>query len=507
MTTIAGIASSDTNFSILVSVIEFIDAEKGTAYIDTLNNAAADLTVFAPTNAAFGQLATDLGFSGDTTDAVAVTEFLSTLGADTLEAVVTYHVSVGSLSSGDIAAAGSVTTLQGGIIDASELPTLGDNEPDLIDPSLIATDIMAENGVVHVIDRVLLPIDLPDNDAPTVTGLVLETSGAEGFDGNGADFDILRDSVIAADLAGVLDDDTQDFTVFAPTDSAFVGLSQTLGYEGSDEAGAFGHLVDALRLLNEGNDPIELLSTVLTYHVAGQSLQASQVIATGEVETLQGGTLTLDGLSLVDADPDFSNPNLIATDLQASNGVVHVLDGVLLPVDLLSTDGANDVDFVIANDGRDFLRTGRDNDLIDAKGGKDVVFAGAGDDLVLAGAQRDKVFGGSGNDTLKGEAGSDFIRGGRGNDLIDGGKDNDYLFGGRGADTFVFAEDDGHDLIVGFRSGKDKIDLSAYGFESFDEIEGAISERGFRTEIDLDDTEITLLGLRGHSLDEGDFIL
>lgn len=506
MTTIAGIAAADPQFSILVAAIGFIDSEKGTDYLGTLSDPTQSLTVFAPTNAAFAQLAIDAGFVGDATDTGAVTAFLTTLGADTLETVVLYHVSGGIQTSTDIAAAGSVSTLQGSTIDASELPTLGDNEPDLINPSLIATDIGADNGVVHVIDRVLLPIDLPGNDAPSITGLVLETSGATGFDTNGEDFDILREAVIAADLAGTLDN-AGDFTVFAPTDAAFVGLSQTLGYEGDDEAGAFTYLADALRLLNGGNDPIELLSTVLTYHVAGQSLQASQVLAAGEVTTVQGGTITVDPdtLTLGDADPDIADPGLIATDLQASNGVVHVLDGVLLPADLLPSNGRNDVRFEIADDGRNFIRTGRDNDLIDAKGGNDWISARAGDDLVLAGDGNDKVFGGRGNDTLKGEDGHDKIFGGRGNDIIDGGGGNDRLLGGWGNDTFVFNEGDGHDTIYDFRAGRDKIDLSAFEFESFDEVEHLIHKRFFSTEIDLGDTEIRLIGWQ--RLDADDFIL
>lgn len=580
MTTIAGIAAGDSNFSILVSAIQFIDAEKGTNYLGVLSDPTQSLTVFAPTNAAFGQLAADLGFAGDVTDTDAVTAFLTTLGADTLETVVTYHVSPGTQLAADIAAAGTVSTLQGGTIDAGELPTLGDAEPDLIDPSLVATDITADNGVVHVIDRVLLPIDLPDNDAASITGLVLNTSGATGFDANPDDFDLLRESVIAADLAAALDDSAADLTVFAPTDGAFVGLSQTLGYDGTDEAGAFSYLVDALRLLNGGNDPVELLTTVLTYHVSGQSLQASQVLASATIPTLQGGELTVDAgsLTLGDAEPDLADPALVATDIQASNGIVHVIDGVLLPADLLQSDGSGDVDFVIGDDGFDLIRTGLDNDLVDGKGGHDLISAGAGNDLVLGGDGGDTILGGSGDDTLKGEAGrdiisarwgndvvsggddndniyggsghddlsgdggndfisggsghdsvdggmgddllhggsgndiitggdgDDFITGARGHDVIEGGAGNDTLFGGWGVDTFVFGAGDGHDVILGFRPGQDKIDLSAFDLTT-GELQDAIHPRLFRTEIDLGNTEITLLGTWAFQLDADDFIL
>lgn len=527
MATFAAIASGDSNFSILVATLTYIDDNlPGSALVATLDDPGQDLTVFAPTNAAFAALAADLGYAGDPADTGAITTFLvDNVPVATLNQVILYHVSGGAQSSGDIAAAGTVATLQGGAIDATSLPTLGDAEPDLLDPSLVATDIAADNGTLHVIDRVLLPVDLPGNDAPSILDLVLSTSGASGFDTNGADFDLLREAVIAADLAGTLGDAGVDLTVFAPTDAAFVGLSQALGYEGADEGGALSYLLDSLRLLSGGEDPIPLLTEVLTYHVAGESLQSSQIIAEGSVQTLQGGTLTLDGLSLVDAEPDVADPSLIATDIQANNGIVHVLDGVLLPADLLQSDGSNDVDFVFGDDGRDRIRTGRDNDLIDAKDGNDIVSAGSGNDVVLGGGGRDYIFAGRGDDVAKGEDGNDRMFGGRGNDelyggaghdkifggsgddTIDGGTGNDRMFGGRGNDVFVFNQEDaGHDRIYSFRDGQDKIDLSGFGFESFADIEDHISGRGRKVEIDLGDVEITVYGIRPHQIDADDFI-
>ncbi|GHF17622.1 hypothetical protein GCM10017044_10030 [Kordiimonas sediminis] len=508
MTTIAGIATGDTNFEILVAAIGFIDAEKGTDYLGTISDPNESLTVFAPTNAAFGQLAADLGFDGDVTDTGAVTGFLTTLGADTLEAVVLYHISSGVQLSGDIATSGEVITLQGGTIGASELPTLTDMEPDLIDPSLVATDIVADNGVVHVIDKVLLPLDLEGNDAASITGTVLAVSGAEGFDDNGSDFDMLREAVVAAGLADTLDDVNADLTVFAPTDDAFIGLTQALGYEGNDEAGAFDYLVQALTLMNGGDNPIDLLTTILTYHVAGESLQASQVLSKDTIMTLQGGELGVDaaGLTLSDADPDVADPMLTATDIQASNGIIHALNGVLLPADLLQSDGSNDVDLVIGGDGVDVIRTGLDADLIAAGAGKDKVFAGRGDDLVLGGDDRDQIFGGWGHDTLHGDNGNDIIKGGWGHDMIAGGSGDDQLFGGWGSDTFVFAAGDGYDRIFGFQDGEDLIDLSAYGFTGFADIADMISGTGAKTTIDLGDTTIAIIGQKASAFDADDFI-
>lgn len=521
MASITDIASTNSDFSTLVSVLQYIDGNiPGSDLVGTLSNPGT-YTVFAPTNSAFAKLAADLGYAGDTDEASVIT-FLTGLGAPTLQQVVLYHVSGAVLSSTQIAAGTSVNTLQGEVIDTTELPTLGDLEPDIINPSLVATDIPADNGVVHVIDRVLLPIDLAGNDAPSITEVVLN-SGV-GFDSNGGDFDMLREAVVAAGLADTLNDPTADLTVFAPTDSAFVGLSQALGYQGSDESGAFSYLVDALRLLNSGNDPIELLATVLAYHVVPSSLQASQIIAQGSVTTLAGNDLSLNGLALVDAEPDIADPNIILTDIQASNGIIHALDGVLLPVNLLQSDGSADVDFVIGNDDRDRISTGRDNDLIDAQGGNDKVFAGSGNDLVLAGDGRDLIVAGRGDDIVKGEDGNDRLLGESGNDILEGGMGRDTIFGGSGNDTIiggagddyiyvgsgqdvlVYGVGDGHDRVFGFRSGSDKLDISGLGYETFDEIEDMISGNFFGSELDFGDVEITLIGTRASSLDAGDFI-
>lgn len=502
MTTIADIAGGD-DFSVLLDAVTFIDSElPGTNLAATLSG-TTPLTVFAPTNAAFGQLAADLGFAGDTADAHAVLGFLAgAVPVETLRDVVLYHVLPGARLAADIAAAPVLTTALGPTITA-DLPTLIDAEPDLIDPSLVATDILASNGVVHVIDRVLLPIDLPGNDAPTIAGIV--AASGSGFDANPGDFDMLLAAVQAAGLAGTLDDAGVDLTVFAPTDAAFVGTAQALGYHGQDEAGAFGHIVDALTLLGRG-DPIPLLTEVLTYHLAGESLQASQVIAAGSVQTLQGGTLTLDGLSLRDAEPDLPDPALVATDIQAANGVVHVIDGVLIPADLLQSNGSNQVDFIIGTDSRNLAITGRDNDWFSGKGGSDVAYMGSGEDVALGGAGHDLLFGAGGADLLRGDSGSDTLFGNSGRDTLDGGTGHDILYGGRGYDTFVFNGPFGVDRVLDFRAGVDVIDLSALGLSGFDELKGDIHAGWFRTTIALDEGTIVLYGSGARHLDADDFI-
>jgi len=463
------IATGSPDFSILVAAVQYVDATvSGSDLVSALSSPASDLTVFAPDNAAFAQLAADLGYAGSPADTAAVTQFLvDNVPAETLQSVILYHVSAGTQDADTIASGGAVETLNGAQI-TPDLPTLVDQEPDLIDPSLVATDIAASNGIVHVIDRVLLPIDLPGNDAPTITEIV--AASGPGFDENGTDFDLLLAAVTTAGLAEALDEPNAAFTAFAPTDDAFIGLAQALGFDGSGEEAALAYLVEALTLLG-GGDPLPLLTEVLTYHVAPESLQASQVRPSQAIPTLQGGRLGVDGAMLVDADPDVQDPAIIATDVQAANGVVHVIDGVLLPADLLQSDGSGDVDFIIAGDGFDFIHTGADNDLIDGNGGSDIIIAGAGDDVMI------------------------------------GGTRSDLLAGGSGSDSFIFAPGDGRDWIVGFESGHDVIDLEAYDFGSYDQLEHAITEYHFRTVVDLGDGDVLTIGhLFGHAPEEADFI-
>ena len=348
----------------------------------------------------------------------------------------------------------------------------------------------------------------------TITGIVLDSGAPGSFDTNNSDFDLLRDSVVTAGLAGALDSTDSEFTVFAPTDAAFIGLAQGLGYSGSDESGALGHIVEALTLLG-GGDPIPLLTNVLTYHVVEGAVDKATVVGLGdgaEIETLLGANLTLnltsEPPSLADADDGFDDPGLIGFDIGASNGIIHVLDGVLLPVSVSGILSQPDTDFILGNNSSEIHFTGAGQDFIDGNGGKDLIGAGAGDDIVLGGTGADLIFGGRGRDVLRGDEGNDKIFGGLGKDTLDGGTGDDILFGGRGRDTFVFETGDGSDTIYGFRNGEDRIDLSGYdGIESFADLEHAIDGKWFRTVIELEGgDDLTLVGLRASRLDEGDFI-
>lgn len=153
-----------------------------------------------------------------------------------------------------------------------------------------------------------------------------------------ANLTLLVRALTDASLVSVVADPGGAFTVFAPTDDAFVGLAQTLGYDGTDKDGAYAAVVGALTTLGNG-DPVPILTAVLQYHVAAGVVNSTALVAAGGYTPLAGPQVTLseDGTSLVDAEPALADPMLIATDIEASNGIVHLIDGVLLPVPVMAS--------------------------------------------------------------------------------------------------------------------------------------------------------------------------
>lgn len=274
------VARNDANFSILVEAVQ------AAGLADTLAG-PGPLTVFAPTNTAFAALLTELGVTKE-----------ALLGNRTLlTAVLTYHVLPAKVERAQVPAGLPVTTVQGGIFKVESsggalVITDGRNRTSRI----TATDIAASNGVVHVVDRVLLPAD--KNIVQTALAL--------------PQFSLLAEAVVAADLAGALSG-TGPYTVFAPTDDAFAALLAELG---TTKAALFA------------NKP--LLTSVLTYHVLPSRVLKAQVPVNTAITTLQGQTLTVDA-SLAITDQRGRKAAITATDVFASNGVIHVIDKVILP--------------------------------------------------------------------------------------------------------------------------------------------------------------------------------
>ena len=232
-----------------------------------------ELTVFAPTDAAFAELGLDASNIG-------------TLPG--LADILLYHVVSGRVYSYDLAP-GFVPTLNGAAVEVK----IKGRTAMINNAKLPARNIEALNGVVHIVDKVLLPpttdiVDLAISLAPEFTTLV--------------------DAVVQAGLVDVLKGEGP-FTVFAPTNQAFADLG-----------------IDLSTLTTEQ------LTGILLYHVVPGRVYSSD-LSTGNVATLNGDIfIDLSDLTIKD-NGSMDNANLVAAllNVQATNGVVHVIDKVLLP--------------------------------------------------------------------------------------------------------------------------------------------------------------------------------
>jgi transforming growth factor-beta-induced protein len=174
--------------------------------------------------------------------------------------------------------------------------------------NIVTTDIQASNGVIHVIDRVVLPkLKQASDNGETLLDAALAANAESG------EFSILIAALEAANpnLLKRLDS-KKDYTVFAPTDAAFAALLDELG-------------VTAEQLLSDQ----ALVTRVLRYHILRGNLDSTEVLAKESLRTLQGGRLFQNNGVLTDANG--RTANIITTDIQASNGVIHVIDRVVLP--------------------------------------------------------------------------------------------------------------------------------------------------------------------------------
>lgn len=254
-----------------------------------LANSSSSFTVFAPTNAAFSAFLTANGFAN--LDAVPV---------DVLKSVLLNHVVASKLEAANLST-GYVKTLA--TYNGTENISLYVNTTSGVTlngtAKVTTADVEASNGVVHIIDAVL--------GLPTVVT----------FAASNPDFSILVEALTRPDLsanyATVLSG-TGPFTVFAPTNDAFVALLSELGVSSLDD-------IDAATL-----------EQVLTYHVVAGNVVSSSLTDGQTVTTLQSGSFTIGlngGATITDYNGRVSN--IIATDVQGANGVVHVIDKVLLP--------------------------------------------------------------------------------------------------------------------------------------------------------------------------------
>jgi len=264
--------------------------------VPALSASTSSLTVFAPTDAAFTALATRLGF----TSAAAM---VAQLDGPTLAKILQYHVLPTKKRASDLAAGNQPTlyTFEGAATTLALSTTGGVRLTDevLTEARVTTADVPASNGVIHVIDKVLVP--------PGVLTLVQMAQLNPSFS-------VLVEAVVAANLASALSA-PGPLTVFAPTDAAFTAALTELT------------LTKAQLLASPG------LAGILTYHVVPGNVRAANVVALpkpASVTTLQGTAFTV-GTTLAITDGRGRIANLAATDVIASNGVIHVIDKVLLP--------------------------------------------------------------------------------------------------------------------------------------------------------------------------------
>jgi uncharacterized surface protein with fasciclin (FAS1) repeats len=252
-------------------------------------------TVFAPTDDAFAKLPKGT-----------VESLLKPENRDQLVAVLTFHVVDDRLDANRVKRPGAAPTLNG-----QQLSFLVEGGSVSVNNAMVtAVDIEASNGIIHVIDSVLLP------ESETIVGVA----------GKAGTFNTLLAAVKAAGLSDTLMGEGP-FTVFAPTDDAFAKLP----------AGAVESLLE--------KENLGKLQSILKYHVASGRAFAADVVNQSSIGTLGGQQVAV---SLENGVARVNESKIVATDINASNGVIHVIESVLLPPEKHSSAPSPDHDVEMA---------------------------------------------------------------------------------------------------------------------------------------------------------------
>ncbi|PMO51341.1 hypothetical protein BCT07_06525 [Vibrio breoganii] len=283
--TIVDAAVADGNFTTLVAAVE------QAGLVDTLADSNAELTVFAPTDAAFEKFLTENNLTAD-----------ELLGSPALADILTYHVYAGEVDAATaIGLAGNTVAMVNG--DNVALSLSGENL--LVNTATVtATDIITGNGIIHVIDAVLVP----PADVGEPTSNIVETAVNDGR------FTVLVQALITANLDGALADENETYTVFAPTDDAFTALLSELN-------------IDAATLLANPD-----LATILLNHVV-QGAAVDSVTAMS-LNGTNATTMAMKEIAIaIDEETDtltVGGSNVIIRDIYTTNGVIHVIDAVII---------------------------------------------------------------------------------------------------------------------------------------------------------------------------------
>ena len=272
--TVAELANSRDDLSTLAGALEQADL------VSTLNNENESFTVFAPVNSAFGNIDADE----------------LTADSDLLNEVLTYHVVAGqAIAAGDIQDGQTVETVEGGSltfsVDGSSVQVNG--------ASVTTANLEGSNGVVHLVDGVLLEtVDVVDRAILT------------------PQFSILADLVGRANLADALrgpgPDGEDGLTVFAPSNEAFLAALDTNDNGEIDDDEVPGNA-----------------ASILQYHVLDDVFFAADVpTAATDVPTLEGSNVTV---QRSDGTVTANEATVALPNVTVENGVIHGIDGVLMP--------------------------------------------------------------------------------------------------------------------------------------------------------------------------------
>jgi len=268
---IVAIASGNDDFENLTAAVT------AAGLVETLQG-EGPFTVFAPTDAAFDALGATL------------TDLLLPANKDTLAGILTNHVVSGLVGPLDLVNGSLVETVNGLPVAVS----IDNGTAKINNASIVATNVLADNGVIHVLDTVILP---PEDD---IVATAVNTQG---------EFTKLEAALGAAELVTALQAEGP-FTVFAPTDAAFEALGATL--------------TDLL--LPENKDQ---LADILLYHVVNGAVGAADLTDGASGETLlEGKSVTFD---LSGETPKVDDANIVQTNIITTNGIIHVIDKVLIP--------------------------------------------------------------------------------------------------------------------------------------------------------------------------------
>ena len=304
--TIADFVAGNPDYSSLGAALEVTG-------LDATLDGTANFTVFAPNNAAFNSFLSNNGFNS-----------LDEVPEDVLTEILLNHVQEGEIMSSALST-GYIESMATGM--ASDQPlSLYINTDDGVTingvSSVTTPDVEVDNGIIHAVDAV---IGLPD---------VTTFATAD------PNFDILVQALTADESFTfvetlMMSEDPAPFTVFAPTNTAFTNV------------------LDELELAGLNDIPADLLSSILSYHVvAGSNVRAEDLTDQMMVETLETGSFTINlGENVTITDENGRTATIVATNVQANNGVIHALDTVILPENEAIEIETNTIaDFVAGNE-------------------------------------------------------------------------------------------------------------------------------------------------------------